>query len=388
MAGTPKIDDNARMSFKQNYAKARTKNSRCALIDIETEDREYGEILLDAINKFIYYPNADIQSRIVASFLCQFTPILDKAFCMYTYGGSRSGKSTTGKLAAKLYGVELFASSSIAACRNWLEENCIETDDGIILLDVDGNPVDRNLVLCLEDVSESILLQPNLYQLLKISCDRETAISRMSGEKWGSNQNFNVFCLKLISSICQIHTNPKLEELSNRTIFIKCQRSDVLLPQLSKFNFNKLRRMFENAWTEEKVDMFCKLNDTVTPPSDFDLQKWELSQGMILSGYVLGVVDSLNDAYELFREYWAYRSECNREVVTPMDSAVAEVVSFYNSFPGVLPDYIRAEWLTQEMKARIRLGTVPVTRFDNAKMHESMINQGYTLSNGYWQVEE
>lgn len=361
---------------------------KSSIADFLDSSLPYGANVLRVIDKFIRYPSHAIQSRVVASFLCQSLPLSDKAFCLFLQGESRSGKSTTGKLAAKLHGVETFGSNSIAACRNWIEDNKFLKRKEMYIKDADGEFVEANLFLILEDVSPEILLSSSTYQLLKVSCDRDTARSIIAGEERGKNMSFSTFCFKIVSSCYPTFSDPRFEELNNRSIFIRCERFEDELEQLEDYDLTPLADYSLSAWQNGRIAEYATLWKKARKPRELSMPQWEVSKPALIAGTIQGVFDSEESAIECFTAYWGYRARLNRQFIDPLELACKQAVAFWNAQPTAIENCIDGDWLTEELKLKIKNGKLPINRLYNAKLHEAMRRIGYEFNGSHWQINE
>lgn len=327
----------------------------------------YPQNVLKTINRFILYPSHDVQSRIVACFLCLHSCALNDAFILYLTGRSRSGKSTTGKLAAKLTGAAIHGSNSTAGIRNYLEDNKYSVID-------EDTEIENNQLLILEDVNSVILSQPALYQLLKTSCNRDTAQATIANlDKAGENKSFDTFCLKIISSVFDPRNDSRFEELVNRCLFIHCERIDKDLPQIDDYDWTAIEFQHQNFWEYSGKDYFDIFN-SLRKPSSIALNLWQVFRPIIAIGLVGKLFNSIDEAITLVNDFLELSK---KESTNPFYQLLLNVCDEHaQEFPQ-LKGAIPSQLLEQETRKAIKSGSLPFDRYSNSRLWEAMTNLGY-----------
>lgn len=319
------------------------------------------------LDKFVVYPNDEIQKKIVACFVSLHTAALNDAFCLYLTGQSRSGKSTTGKLVAKLTNSAIHGSNSTAGIRNYLEENKFTVID-------EETSIENNQVLILEDVNSSILAQPALYQMLKTSCNRETAKATIASlEKSGENCEFDTFSLKIISSVFDPRKDSRFDELVNRCLFIHCQRVDKDLPQVDDYNWNAIEHQHYNFWELQGKEFFS-CSSRLRKPNSIPLNQWQVLKPIAVVGLVGGIFKDSSEAFDACIEFLELSG---KESINPFYQLLTTLCNEYSSDYPQLKGAIPAQYLEQETRKAIKLGSLPFDRYSNIKLWEAMESLGY-----------
>lgn len=344
----------------------------------------YGQNLLNVINTFVYYPNNLVQSRVVACYLSLELQLLDKAFILYLFGESRSGKSTTGKLASVLTNSSVWSSNStFASIRRYLEAQRYRQNKGVLLRDLEsGDPIERNLFLIWDDHNELSLSNNQIYQFLKTSCDRLTAKDSLaSSDDLKGTKEFSTFSLKIISSTFSPFKNPLFTELSNRCIYVRCERINADVEQIEQIEdwlWTDIGKTHDEAWNERNAIKFFETLHTLKKPKDFSLPQWEISRTLIASGITQSIFENSTEAIDCFLEHWQSLGELIQER-SHLEIMLEHLIEEWANTRPNLRNYVVANFIADSVKARIKSGELPLNRYNAKEVYDAMKILGYEL---------
>jgi hypothetical protein len=331
-------------------------------------DKSLGVNILNTINSFVLLPEHEIQSRVVASFLCQDTSVIDKGFILYCCGTTRSGKSTLAKISKKISNnLILAANSTVAAIRRKVSK---------------VNSQDANFVLILDDWNEITFSNNQLYQFLKNSCDRDTALELLSSSLGDSEINeFSTFSTKVITSTFELWKNPdRYSELISRCLFIRTKAPEgehFDIPQVENFGWKSIEYQHHACWDnkEARAD-YRSLYILTKKPAQFSLGAWERVKAPIICGTIQGVFESIDEGIELYTEYWHLMSKTLGSQVS-LKAAIEDYLSEWNESRPELVNQLNAELLSKRLRNLIRHGFLPYNRLDNQVLATNMADLGF-----------
>lgn len=349
--------------------------SRTSWRELWDKKLTYGQNIKALIDSFILYPNHSIQSLIVAAYACQHLQLLNRAFILYAAGQSRSGKTFTGELLTNTAGYTGIVPT-MAGIRNFIENNIYLKDDEGLQFDVEGNPIESHVLIHCEDMSESQLSQPNFYQFLKVSRDRNNAMV-IAGDVSGESKSFSPFCLIAISSCFEPFTYAeKYQELINRCVFIRCERSEEELLQLEDYDFTGLQIEHEKAWTRENCLYYLELRKSIRKHKFFNIPEWEVSKPLILSGIVQGLFTKI-EAIELFEQYWTERREIHSRFVNPLHQYCQLAVENWQQNHPNSPHAIQKEFVNKFLNDKQKSGELSINRIPKHRIPQIMSALGF-----------
>lgn len=288
----------------------------------------YSENIINLINQSVLLPNAKIQVPIIASYilipsaLAKILPIL---FC---YGAENTGKSTIGKIASYIHGVDIESSTTtFAGLKNALTQR--KYYDG------DLNK-ERNTILIFDDIDAKLFIEkPDLYRMFKCGYDRATDTIEVSSNTIGTNLKFKTFCPKIFSSYQPLHLSTAFPELQRRMLVINFKKienftNNELIESLSyqQPNYDKSHPKFEKLdidsiewkglsskflehWENyDRCYQYMTLRKDLASakkrykPDCIESHQWLISIDLLCSGIVSGIWKNTTEAIENITNFW------------------------------------------------------------------------------------
>lgn len=342
----------------------------------------------DLISAYILMPSA----------LCRIVPYL------FLYGVSGSGKTTIGKLAKSIYGVNINSSSdTFAAIRNSLNKRKYgffrkpspESPTGFMNVETE-----INTCMIWDDVDPSTFrTSPDIYKLFKYGYDRSSDTIMISSKEAGENIEFRCFCPKIFSSITPFHALEEFKELRRRLIVVPFAKLEDL-PDEKRLNFESINsfnpddinwsdcyKEFRNYWDLERCELWLNLRKNIKSR----LTKLTSNQKIICcdlatTGIVTGIWINASDANKYLANYFTW---FDRDIETGKDSLIKVIERIIEqetikSRNANIPLAI----LNQAM--RNQLSTYYDQGWINDKPTGKIISQimtelGFKLNTGYWE---
>lgn len=256
---------------------------------------------------------------------------------MFFWGVSGSGKSTTGKLIAKLHGVQITSSGdTFAAIRNSLSDRkrvCVEIPTTIgDLKTTMPKEVEGNAFMVWDDIDPSIFTtNVDIYRLFKFGYDKSCDTIEVSSEETGKNIKFRCFCPKVFSSIHALHLQENLKELRRRLIVIPTKRIEDLTSQrrqeleidndkwednlidVDNINWAGFEKLFADFWSLELAQLYLQNRQMLTKYiKGLNSQERAISIDLITTGVTTGIWNDEDEAIADVKRYWKwFRGEIN-----------------------------------------------------------------------------
>ena len=287
--------------------------------DYWDNDASYFDNVRSLYNRCIWHKhNQDVISHIAATYACchslamQFCPIL------FYQGKSGSAKSESAKLIAAIRETSkdiLGAQCTFASIRNVINTSRWYVYSQYLQDTALAN--EKPTILVWADIKEADLSENRqLYSLLRNGCDRKEDKLLIAGEA-GQNQEFFVFCPKIISSVEAFYSYPKWSELKRRILLI---HTDILDNSVSaetfrdnqlccdEIDFTGCFKHFNNFWSDENL---LKLAHRMKHgkakhmmlQSGFTEHECKSSLHLLLQHSILNDCD-LKQSIEIFHQYW------------------------------------------------------------------------------------
>ena len=329
-----------------NYASYRQSFTLASWRDFWNDELPYGKNLFNIFNNFVVLPDANYQLPIVAAFCCQNTALMNLSNTLFLYSRKAgSGKSTVAEIIAALQGNLKTddtdpdgmsqASDTFVSLRNFIDYNRILRDiyGNIIVDEMTGKPLEKNLFLVLDDIPESKLRDEDYYNLLK-AYKRQNAYIRKAervkdenGDMVDKTKSFHVFCCKILTSCYQLFGIYDYQELTRRCLFIRCQPiEDIEFPddnspdyvmdnqhfkgeefyKVSEINWKGAVEQYYLAWNEQAIERYQMAFKKLRKPQSVTTAQWEISKSLVASGYALQVWDTLPESLEAIKNYWLW----------------------------------------------------------------------------------
>lgn len=324
---------------------------------IEHTDK-LSEVLELLFDYFIDYPYPNLK-EVVISYLAQPINVTNKCFILYLVGKTRSGKSTTCKLSSKLLNTHILAANTtVAALRREIYQLR-----------------HNNPCLILDDWNKFNFDNNQIYQFLKNSVDRDTALESlsMSGNDTAVNR-FNTYGIKIISSTLEIYKFDCYSELNSRIYPIFCKRGIKDLPQLEDYKLDCINQCLNEFWdNEEYIERFNEIFYSLKNYG-LEISEWERTKPLLATGIAIGLYDK-NKGQNIFTDYW--RLVKSKSNVISLRTAIKEHIKETEKELPELNSAIICNRLTSHIKDLISYGYLPISKVSNAEIIEIMIELGY-----------
>lgn len=199
----------------------RSRRERQSLADLFDAENSLAQNIIKAIDECFCFEGNEDYKNLVTAYLLIPSACLDRVPYLFIYGESGSGKSTLQGLISRVTGYTILGSASTyAGIRNHIEAQRDE-----LRKKKSSNSDDENEpILILDDISEDGMMSNNLYSMFKSSYDRDCSHIAVSGEKTGTNENFNPFCMKVFSASSPYIFIPKFKELKRRSLVLTLRK--------------------------------------------------------------------------------------------------------------------------------------------------------------------
>jgi hypothetical protein len=362
----------------------------------------YQENFKNIFKRVVCLPSQDLQIPVVQcyailpSVLCHVVPIL------YLQGNAGCGKTNFMILFSGIYDSEIKIgdTTTYAALRNDIKR--IRYDDKT----TEGSDwAEKNCCMLFDNLNENTLnmkRDPALYAFFLQGYKRLSEnISISKGD--GTNENFKVFCPKIISTVWPIHLRKGYEEVCRRMFPIRFESLSSLEKKGVEFDhensidpnytsFRHLHSEFTSFWHDsERIIEFNKIQRKTNQARRFkelnniDQSYWELVPSLLAAGIVSEVFPSLKEGIDFFVNYHDYRKEVMVRASSSFDSIIKEFIEskerrFQQDEEKLEGIYFDKEFPTAELKSYVDKasseGALDV-RVTPEKLSEVMESFGY-----------
>ncbi len=266
--------------------KNREKNLDFSWESLYDDSLTYPENILNLFNNSVFLPN-DFY-RVIATYALIPSALCNRIPYLFAYGVSGSGKSTIGKLIARMHGIVITGSNTTyAAMRNLLRDRktatiFVESDDPKFPGGY-GKTIEANSFIVWEDINSRTLRDnPCTYNMLKCSYDRSCDTILISSETKGKNEQFRAFSPMVFGSIEPLHALEQFKELRRRLIVIPTKRVEHLsdarktelgitnddyvdkIIDIDNYNWKGFSLKFKEFWNLEQADIFLTIRSALT----------------------------------------------------------------------------------------------------------------------------
>ena len=358
--------------------------------DYYDRDLTLADNLLRLLQTFVVLPK-DYYDIIVAYFLIPSALALRVPY-LFLCGQSGSGKTTIGKLAAKVHGVPINTSSdTFAGIRNSLKERKyqqLEIPSQEPHLPSLWKTEETNTIMVWDDVDPNTFhLKPDLYRLFKFGYDRSTDRIVISSDKAGENLSFRCFCPKIFSSVSAIHLDDSLKELRRRLIVIPCQRLNTNghLLDIDSINWKGFSSLFADYWNLELAELYLITRNTLAKSNlGLTANQRAISLDLLATGITTGIWQDETVGIAKLKEYFEW-----------LESEVDQ----YSGISKHLADYIQLEQNNADASnLPLRIATIDLRRQVQFWLEQGWILEkprpkqmqallaelGLVLRQGYW----
>ncbi len=264
------------------------------------------QTVLELLRLFLYLPEADTQSPILALYLLANTKWSRCLPVLFDYGSEGTGKSTAAILAKNLHGCEILsATSTYASTRNAIKtarylnpEDEEEEADGAVLL--------------WDNVDLSTFDDKDILNVLLNGYKRGTDLITISSVVSGVNIQFRCFCSKMMSSVWPIHQRVELKELRRRMLVVFHERSSVELDDMAEYSWDGLYEEFYYPIWQDSIKArtyhkhWLNIKKLAFSNPAWSSPRKEICRDLIALGCVMGAYDHPSEGIALFTKYWEY----------------------------------------------------------------------------------
>jgi hypothetical protein len=281
------------------------------------------------VNLFVALPKKEVLARIAAIYMLipsRWARVLPILFC---YGDAGTGKSTISKLAARMHGqtntfnaADTFASIRISL--NQMRFNMPETNQYI-------EDEREGALLCWDNIhAQTFANDTKLYQMVLSGYDRGTdRISIADGT--GGVREYFTFAPKIMSSVEELHLDPKYSELKRRLLIVPHKKWDKFsnaekLTYSSNYEVNELLDIDTVFWDGIQDNFFLfwstRLNceqyvfnrqmlakrkkNKLKLSEHISSDRWATAIDFLATGMTLGAWESAQEACDFLGCYWQY----------------------------------------------------------------------------------
>lgn len=263
---------------------------------------------------------------LIPSALAQVVPYL------FLFGRSGSGKSTIGKLIAKLHGITITSSGdTFAAIRNNLAARKLKTifveNNDPKFPNGDMKVVPTNTIMVWDDIDPSVFTtRGDIYRLFKFGYDKSCdTIQIADGVVTGQNATFRCFCPKVFSSIHPLHLQENFLELRRRLIVIPTKLLEEIpsarklelgiidacweqqLINVDNYQWSGFSTLFDEYWDLDKAKEYLQTKKSLaTTLKGISSKNRIISIDLLATGIASKVWSSEEEAIADIKQYWKW----------------------------------------------------------------------------------
>lgn len=187
--------------------------------------------LEDLVNKLTKIQNERVVMPVLVSSLMIPSALVMNFVIIVFYGASGTGKSALIRLASEMYDIPVVnTTATYAGIRNHIQNLRYRTDEN-------GDLVETNMLVTIDDINSDTLKDPKLFGLLKTGASLSTAGTIISSQSGGKNSDFNGACPKALSTCEPFWRRPEYHELRRRIVLIPTQQSEEEFIDKEEINF-------------------------------------------------------------------------------------------------------------------------------------------------------
>lgn len=284
--------------------------------------------LSSLLKRIILLPKSQTFLPLVCTYLMQPTRPARCLPILFSHGAAGSGKTTLAQIGARLRGRKtvLTVNDTFAAIRNELEFQGYYARSH-------KEYRKEGAMLCYDNVSiKALKAEPRIYQMLLVGYNIRSSQMQIATKEY-TNEKFETFCPKIISSIDPLHTHPVYTELQRRLWTIPHKRIEDFTPSdlaeagtsleefyetavdIESVSWKGIDSVFYEFWTLEKVKEYVALRSWLSTtkakkslgiadkiPSD----KWAISIDPICTGICIGTWRNALEAVNHLSAYYDF----------------------------------------------------------------------------------
>lgn len=259
-------------------------------------------------------PHQEIQENILLAGILTPMPLADMLPIIFCHGASGSGKSNIGKFAYTIYGNRpVTGATTYSAIKRKI--------DGMSRAIDQGRTIDLPHALVWDDISLPVMKSsPAMYSVIKSGYDRETAVIEMADRDSDNGVvKFHCFGLRVFSSVYPYYADVDFCEMTRRMLVIETRKSpdaDDLI-SFPNTDWTGLKEVTNSLWEnpqnhgkyfEYKRQVLAYARNEKPLPAE----RSALCADLLTTGLTLGIWNTVNQAYEQLREFYASTDELAR----------------------------------------------------------------------------
>lgn len=292
--------------------------------DLWDENLSLFENYRNIVKKCVILPDEDVQLDIATALILINSKACPNACPIGFFVGSKgSGKSTLSLVANKIRGYEqIFGpADTFASLRNEMNKRkWADLNEQGAQGKKEGTIEKDGYFLAWDNLNADVLkFNQSLYSSLLIQgAYRSTGLAQIASTG-GENIVFNVFGLKLLTTINFYIKDPWFEELRDRSIPILFARNDERCSELismENYSWDGFKFIYEEFWSSplNKLRFARAYQKAVKcdPPKGVQGRRWHMTLPVIVSYvvYSSGEIDELiEEALEKVKTYWLWLDE-------------------------------------------------------------------------------
>jgi hypothetical protein len=385
-----KLDKDSSQPLMFDYSKHRVSDSVSWKEYVTSWEVATVDIYRQLLRQIIILPYPEIQENIVLSMLLCPTPLATMLPIMFTWSAQPgAGKSSIGKFASKIYGIEPVGSSTTAsAFRRILQSMKFHTHNGVT--------TERPHLLIVDDINLQLMAQSQtLQQYLRSGFNRGTSKVQMAKrETDGETVTSDLFGGRVISSCYPFFSDPNYAEITRRMLIIECKKSDKSIDVIDpdSIDWQGFVNVRDNLWESDPTTCIkygdfkrsigaCAVHNKIKRPDKINLGK-----DILACGLTLGLWDSVESA---LTEYLAFLDSNDAlckgkgDIVTTTIRRLVESTIIDLTSKGITP-YIQPNTLKQVIEQYVRLGVFD-TNVKVSQVNATMRQLGWEIDDtDYW----
>jgi hypothetical protein len=305
------------------------------------------EIYRQLLRQVVILPNPEYQENILLAALLCPTPLATMLPIVIGYGEPATGKSNIGKFVAKIYGCKLLGSDTTASSlRRDLQPMKFSFNGGIL--------TELPHMLVIDDLDENMLKRnPAILRYLRSGYDRDSSIVKMAKQDSDTESiESDMFGGRVFSTCYPIFEDQSLNEITRRSLFIHCKKSDrsIDLLEISAINWSGFSAIRAQIWEDDPeicikyvqykrmLTSYAVRNKLARP------DRIALAKDILAAGMALGLWGTAADAYAEYGEFMDAqdllikgKSDIVRRVVEGLSIATIEEATSFGIKPRLDP---------------------------------------------------
>ena len=267
-------------------------------------DLSIGSNFRKIFEKCIIVPNAEIQLDLLAIYACLPSQFMGITPYLYLEGPAGSGKSAILKILGNLSNNNIYnQKTSPAAIRNIINSNRFP----------DNEDEEENFIFIWDNLGTDFDHTSDFYNFLCASYDRRTANIAFSAGL-GETIFFNGFCPKAFSTVWSLLSEPKMSELSRRSLVLKTEKirqENINLSDLwdvDTLNLIKYSEWIKFYWhtidNQKRLSNACKQSKKALTKMNFESDFINTYKDFLAVGVTIGIWPTLDYGAQILKAHF------------------------------------------------------------------------------------